>query len=201
MPQERPREQQAITNEHTAKWRIYTDRARDSSAQGNHGEAERFLLKALEEARAGFGERDLHVPAAMQNLAELYRITRKPQLAEPLYKDVSARGPSRRTDRPLGLSRPDQARNAQPQAIRLLEEMSGARHPSEIPAPASPRSPFPLTARMTAALPFALLQVLHPPCTTWPASTSPSGAWPRRKSATRGPSTSGRTSLARSESI
>lgn len=37
-------------------------------------EGERYMQKALDKAREGFGPRDPHVAAAANNLAELYRL-------------------------------------------------------------------------------------------------------------------------------
>ncbi|KAJ8427808.1 hypothetical protein Cgig2_029222 [Carnegiea gigantea] len=77
-----------ISNEHTSKWRIYTDNGRDLFVQGKLNEAERFFSSALAEARKGFGERDPHVASACNNLAELYRVRKSYDKAEPLYLDA-----------------------------------------------------------------------------------------------------------------
>lgn len=77
-----------ISNEHTSKWRIYTDNGRDLFMQGKLNEAERFFSSALAEARKGFGERDPHVASACNNLAELYRVRKSYDKAEPLYLDA-----------------------------------------------------------------------------------------------------------------
>ncbi|XP_057785030.1 uncharacterized protein LOC131002580 [Salvia miltiorrhiza] len=65
-----------ISNEHTSKWRVFTDNGRDYFSKGNIDQAERFFLSALHEAKEGFGERDPHVASACNNLAELYRVTK-----------------------------------------------------------------------------------------------------------------------------
>lgn len=77
-----------ITNDHTAQWRIYTDMGRELFGKGKHEEAERYLQRALQEARIGFGEREAHVAAALNNLAELYRVQRNFSKAEPLYLEA-----------------------------------------------------------------------------------------------------------------
>ena len=59
------------------------------SWQGDIKGAEKFMIHALEEARAGFGERDGHVGAALQNLAEFYRTNNNLDRAEKLYGEVS----------------------------------------------------------------------------------------------------------------
>lgn len=41
--------------------------------QGKYTDAERYLQRALKEARAGFGMADSHFAAALNNLAELHR--------------------------------------------------------------------------------------------------------------------------------
>ena len=61
--------------------------------QGRRAEAERYLKRALEEARRGFGEGDGHVAAACNNLAELYRQNNDFEKAEPLYMEVSSSSP------------------------------------------------------------------------------------------------------------
>ncbi len=48
-----------------------------------------LLFRALEAARSGFGERDPHLASATNNLAELYRLRRQPEKAEPLYLEVT----------------------------------------------------------------------------------------------------------------
>jgi tetratricopeptide (TPR) repeat protein len=77
-------------NEGTAQWRIFTDMARDLARQGRQEDAERYLKRALEAAKKGFGETDPHVASACQNLAECYRLQRKYDLAGPLYDQALA---------------------------------------------------------------------------------------------------------------
>ncbi|XP_074288018.1 uncharacterized protein LOC141613170 isoform X2 [Silene latifolia] len=77
-----------ISNEHTSKWRIFTDNAREFFMQGKLNEAEKLFSSALEEAKKGFGERDPHVASACNNLAELYRVRKSYDKAEPLYLDA-----------------------------------------------------------------------------------------------------------------
>ncbi|KAK4783111.1 hypothetical protein SAY86_007485 [Trapa natans] len=77
-----------ISNEHTMKWRIFTDNGRDSFSKGKLEEAEKFFLSALKEAKEGFGERDAHVASACNNLAELYRVMKAFDKAEPLYLEA-----------------------------------------------------------------------------------------------------------------
>ncbi|CAO2820320.1 unnamed protein product [Amaranthus hypochondriacus] len=76
-----------ISNEHTIKWRIFTDNGREFFLQGKLVEAENFFSSALVEAKKGFGERDPHVASACINLAELYRVQKLYDRAEPLYLD------------------------------------------------------------------------------------------------------------------
>ncbi|XP_021754950.1 nephrocystin-3 [Chenopodium quinoa] len=76
-----------ISNEHTSKWRIFTDNGREFFLQGRMIEAEKLFSSALEEAKKGFGERDPHVASACNNLAELYRVQKSYDKAEPLYID------------------------------------------------------------------------------------------------------------------
>ena len=42
-----------VTNEHTAKWRVFTDLARDLAAQNKHAQAQRYLRRARQEAIKG----------------------------------------------------------------------------------------------------------------------------------------------------
>lgn len=77
-----------ISNEHTSKWRVFTDNGRDYFLKGYIDQAERFFLSALQEAKEGFGERDPHVASACNNLAELYRVKRDFDKAEPLYMEA-----------------------------------------------------------------------------------------------------------------
>ncbi|KAH6822543.1 Tetratricopeptide repeat superfamily protein [Perilla frutescens var. hirtella] len=77
-----------ISNEHTSKWRVFTDNGRDYFLKGNVDQAEKFFLSALQEAKEGFGERDPHVASACNNLAELYRVKKDFDKAEPLYVEA-----------------------------------------------------------------------------------------------------------------
>ncbi|VVA32864.1 PREDICTED: kinesin [Prunus dulcis] len=86
-----------ISNIHTSKWRVFTDKGRDLFLQerilclhsfGKLEEAEKLFLLALQEAKEGFGERDPHVASACNNLAELYRVNKAYNKAEPLYLDA-----------------------------------------------------------------------------------------------------------------
>ncbi|XP_011080813.1 uncharacterized protein LOC105163972 [Sesamum indicum] len=77
-----------VSNEHTSKWRIFTDNGRNYFMQGNVEQAEKFFRSALEEAREGFGERDPHVASACNNLAELFRLKKDFESAEPLYLEA-----------------------------------------------------------------------------------------------------------------
>ena len=45
-------------------------------------------MRALAAAKAGFGERDPHVAAAANNLAELLRLQRRYDDAAPLYEQA-----------------------------------------------------------------------------------------------------------------
>ncbi|CAL0334818.1 unnamed protein product [Lupinus luteus] len=77
-----------VSNMHTAKWRLFTDKAREFFLQGKLDEAEKLFLSALQEAKEGFGQRDPHVASASNNLAELYRVRRAFDKAEPLYLEA-----------------------------------------------------------------------------------------------------------------
>ncbi|XP_050228150.1 uncharacterized protein LOC126677527 isoform X3 [Mercurialis annua] len=83
-----------ISNEHTSKWRIFTDNGREYFLQGKVDEAEKFFCSALEEAKKGFGNQDPHVASACNNLillffqAELYRVKKAFDKAEPLYLEA-----------------------------------------------------------------------------------------------------------------
>ncbi|KAI4299614.1 hypothetical protein L6164_033055 [Bauhinia variegata] len=77
-----------VSNIHTSKWRVFTDKGREFFLQGKLDEAEKLFLAALEEAKEGFGKRDPHVASACNNLAELYRVKRAFEKAEPLYNEA-----------------------------------------------------------------------------------------------------------------
>lgn len=81
-------DESVISNEHTSKWRVFTDNGRDYFLKGNIDQAEKFFLSALQEAKEGFGERDPHVASACNNLAELYRVKKDFDKAEPLYVEA-----------------------------------------------------------------------------------------------------------------
>ncbi|GMH19406.1 hypothetical protein Nepgr_021247 [Nepenthes gracilis] len=74
-----------VSNEHTSKWRIFTDNGMEFFMQGKLDEAQKLFLLAVEEAKEGFGECDPHVASACNNLAELYRVRKVYDKAEPLY--------------------------------------------------------------------------------------------------------------------
>ncbi|XP_072971669.1 uncharacterized protein [Typha angustifolia] len=77
-----------ISNEHTSKWRIYTDNGRDLFLKGKVDEAEKYFQLALQEAKEGFGLKDPHVASSCNNLAELYRVRKVFEKAEPLYLEA-----------------------------------------------------------------------------------------------------------------
>ncbi|KAF0892940.1 hypothetical protein E2562_020058 [Oryza meyeriana var. granulata] len=77
-----------VSNEHTVKWRIFTDNARDFLLKRNLDEAEKFFQAALHEAKEGFGLRDPHVASALNNLAEFYRLKKEYERAELLYLEA-----------------------------------------------------------------------------------------------------------------
>ncbi|XP_058108325.1 uncharacterized protein LOC131251571 [Magnolia sinica] len=77
-----------ISNSHTSKWRIFTDKGRDLFLKGKLDEAEKYFLLAFQEAKEGFGERDPHVASSCNNLAELYRVRKEFEKAEPLYLEA-----------------------------------------------------------------------------------------------------------------
>ncbi|XP_047164676.1 uncharacterized protein LOC124834109 isoform X1 [Vigna umbellata] len=77
-----------VSNIHTAKWRVFTDKARDFFQQGKLDEAEKLFLSAIQEAKEGFGEQDPHVASACNNLAEFYRVKKAFDKAEPLYLEA-----------------------------------------------------------------------------------------------------------------
>ncbi|XP_016190115.1 kinesin light chain 3 isoform X1 [Arachis ipaensis] len=77
-----------VSNTHTAKWRVFTDEAREFFIKGQLDAAEKLFLAALQEAKEGFGPRDPHVASSCNNLAELYRIKKDFAKAEPLYLEA-----------------------------------------------------------------------------------------------------------------
>ncbi|CAL5222635.1 g5030 [Coccomyxa viridis] len=80
--------QPPVSNEHTAKWRIYTNKAAQLAKEHKLEDAEKFMSAALSEAVKGFGMDDPHTAAARQNLAEQYRVMHKYDLALPLYNEA-----------------------------------------------------------------------------------------------------------------
>ena len=72
---------------HTAQWRVYTDLGREKFLAGDVEFALKCFERALKEAKLGFGEKDAHVAAALNNLAELARTQRMWEKAEGLYKE------------------------------------------------------------------------------------------------------------------
>ncbi|KAH1196752.1 Nephrocystin-3 [Glycine max] len=60
----------------------------EDGSVGKLDEAEKLFLSAIEEAKEGFGEKDLHVASACNNLAELYRVKKAFDKAEPLYLEA-----------------------------------------------------------------------------------------------------------------
>ncbi|XP_028792131.1 kinesin light chain 3 isoform X2 [Neltuma alba] len=77
-----------VSNIHTSKWRVFTDKGREFFLEGKIDEAEKLFLSAVQEAREGFGQRDPHVASACNNLAELYRVKKAFDKAEPLYLEA-----------------------------------------------------------------------------------------------------------------
>ncbi|GAU22418.1 hypothetical protein TSUD_123050 [Trifolium subterraneum] len=55
---------------------------------GKLDDAERLFMAAIQEAKEGFGEQDPHVASACNNLAELYRVKKAFDKAEPLYLEA-----------------------------------------------------------------------------------------------------------------
>ncbi|XP_044362658.1 uncharacterized protein [Triticum aestivum] len=77
-----------ISNEHTIKWRIFTDKAKAFFVKGKLDEAERFFKAALHQAKEGFGLRDPHAASALKNLAEFYVLRKEFEKAEPLFLEA-----------------------------------------------------------------------------------------------------------------
>ncbi|XP_048547939.1 kinesin light chain 3-like isoform X3 [Triticum urartu] len=77
-----------ISNEHTIKWRIFTDKAKAFFIKGKLDEAERFFKAALHQAKEGFGLRDPHAASALKNLAEFYVLRKEFEKAEPLFLEA-----------------------------------------------------------------------------------------------------------------
>ena len=72
---------------HTAQWRVYTDLGREKFLAGDVEFAFKCFERELKEAKLGLGEKDAHVAAALNNLAELARTQRMWEKAEGLYKE------------------------------------------------------------------------------------------------------------------
>ncbi|WZY88671.1 hypothetical protein YC2023_045406 [Brassica napus] len=85
---ERIEDGSVVSNIHTSKWRVFTDSGREHFFQGKLEPAERLFGSAIQEAKEGFGERDPHVASACNNLAELYRVKKEFDKAEPLYLEA-----------------------------------------------------------------------------------------------------------------
>ncbi|XP_022683762.1 uncharacterized protein LOC101767382 isoform X3 [Setaria italica] len=77
-----------VSNEHTVKWRIFTDNGRDFFQKRQLDKAEKLFQAALLEAKEGFGLRDPHVASALNNLAEFYRLKQEYEKAELLYLEA-----------------------------------------------------------------------------------------------------------------
>ncbi|KAK4359990.1 hypothetical protein RND71_022219 [Anisodus tanguticus] len=60
----------------------------EDGSVGKLEEAEKLFLSALQEAKEGFGDRDPHVASAYNNLAELYRVKKAFNKAEPMYLEA-----------------------------------------------------------------------------------------------------------------
>ncbi|GJP29703.1 hypothetical protein CLOM_g19329 [Closterium sp. NIES-68] len=92
----------AVGNKHTARWRVFTDRGRELFSQGRLRDAERYLQRAVEEAKEGFGPSDPHVASSCNNLAELYRVMGEWAAAERLFLEAAER--LRQAEMPLPLA-------------------------------------------------------------------------------------------------
>lgn len=79
---------EVISNVHTARWRVFTNKGQELFSEGKLDEAEKYFLSALDEAKEGFGVLDPHVASACHNLAELYRMKRMFEKSEPLYLEA-----------------------------------------------------------------------------------------------------------------
>ncbi|CAN6275362.1 unnamed protein product [Urochloa humidicola] len=77
-----------VSNEHTVKWRIFTDNGRDFFQKRQLDNAEKLFQAALLEAKEGFGLRDPHVASALNILAEFYRLKKEYEKAELLYLEA-----------------------------------------------------------------------------------------------------------------
>ncbi|CAL5222636.1 g5031 [Coccomyxa viridis] len=78
------------SNDNVVKWRTYTNKAAELAKEEKYEDAERYLIAAFSEAIGAFGTEDPHTVAACQDLADLYRVMRKYDLAIPLYNKAVA---------------------------------------------------------------------------------------------------------------
>ncbi|CAI5493309.1 unnamed protein product, partial [Closterium sp. Naga37s-1] len=69
---------------------------------GRLQDAERYLQRAKEEAKAGFGPSDPHVASSCHNLAELYRVMGEWEASERLFQEAAER--LRAVEMPLALA-------------------------------------------------------------------------------------------------
>ncbi|KAF5834610.1 hypothetical protein DUNSADRAFT_8695 [Dunaliella salina] len=83
-----PLDDEAITNEHTAKMSMARIAALEYYQAGKYELAERKFKEAVEESILGFESKDPHVASAKNNLAEFYRNTGQHKKAEQLYKEA-----------------------------------------------------------------------------------------------------------------
>ncbi|KAH7292922.1 hypothetical protein KP509_28G003700 [Ceratopteris richardii] len=134
---------QAKSNVNTAKWRIFTDKARDLCNQGSFDDAERYFYKALEAAKLGFGEEDPHVATCYNNLGELFRMKKEYDKAEPLYLEAvkRLRESSGMEDGSVGFAlhnlggfyllqrKIEQARSCYEEALKIKGRALGLDHP------------------------------------------------------------------------
>ncbi|KAI8464610.1 MAG: hypothetical protein J3K34DRAFT_526045 [Monoraphidium minutum] len=85
-----PLDYDPVTNEHTAAMTLARKAAVEAYEAGRFDEAEVQFRLALSEARKGFPPDDLHIPSALNMLAEFYRNTRRHEEAAALYKEALA---------------------------------------------------------------------------------------------------------------
>ncbi|GBG00220.1 hypothetical protein Rsub_12705 [Raphidocelis subcapitata] len=83
-----PLDYDPITNEHTAAMTLARKQAMEAYDAGRYDEAEARFKAALAEARKGFPPEDLHIPSALNMLAEFYRNTRRFGEAAALYQEA-----------------------------------------------------------------------------------------------------------------
>eukprot|EP00850_Spirogloea_muscicola_P017696 SM000154S01431 [mRNA] locus=s154:312960:317693:- [translate_table: standard] len=95
---------EVVSNAHTARWRVFTYTGREMFTQrlpSSHtaichnrdaGRKRRSILQGqLRRPSFGFGDKDPHVASSYNNLAELYRLRREYNQAEPLYLEAVQR--------------------------------------------------------------------------------------------------------------